>query len=244
VPTGTPNAKAAISGGLARGTIPSEMLNYFAQFKGFGLSFTANQLEAMAEMASHKGGGQGLKTGAGYFAALAVPLSIGAGVKIQISNMLDGKDPETMDAAFAAKAVLTGGGFGLFGDFAKMTENRFGQTFVDAAAGPGLAYLGDSFNLAYAMVLQPDQRAAEFRQYAQRWTPFLSSSPATRAGYNRVVLDNMQWATDPKANKKFKAKAQKAAKDGSPYWLPPGTLTPARGLQPIRAPNFGNAVGR
>ena len=253
VPTGTVNARALVSGGTKRGTIPGELMDYFLQFKSFGLSFTSLQMEAMAEM----GGGSVLSRGGlSYFAQLAAPLALGAAAYIQIKNLLDGKDPEEMDAAFMLKAVLTGGGFGLFGDFVKVSENRFGQSTVEALAGPGLAFLGDGFNLAWQMgadsvgLVRQDGEgikgtASEARQALQRWTPIASSHPVTRAAYNRVVLDNLQYATDPNAHKAFKRKIAKAKKDGSPYFLPPGSLTPAgRKLPPRRAPNLGNALGQ
>jgi hypothetical protein len=253
VPAGTPNAKAAISAGQKRGTLPGELLDYFLQFKSFGLSFTTLQLEAMAQM----GAGKRLSVGGlSHFAQLAIPLTLGAAAYIQIKNLLDGKDPEEMDEAFMLKSVLTGGGFGLFGDFVKLTENRFGQSAIEALAGPGLAVLGDGFNLAWQMVAdgasiaRQDSEgfkatASEGRQMLQRWTPIASSHPATRAAYNRIVLDNLQYHTDPNAHKAFKRKVAKAKKDGSPYFLPPGSFTPAkRKLPPRRAPNLENAFGR
>ena len=243
VPTGTPNARAAATGGFPRGTIPGEMIDYFLQFKNFGLSFTSLQLEAIAEMASVRGGGTGLRSGLAYFAGLAVPMMVAGGAYIQIKKLLDGQDPEPMDKAFAFKAIITGGGFGLFGDFLKATQNRFGQTVIEALAGPGIAYLGDSLNLLFAILAQPDERAGKARQYAGRWTPIAASHPATRAAFNRVILDNLQWASDPKAQKSFKRRYQKAKSSGSPYFLPPGTLTPVGGKLPARRmPDLGNAV--
>ena len=256
VPTGTPNARAVVSAGYQRGTLPAELMDYFLQFKSFGLSFTTMQLEALAEQ-----GGLRSRTGLSYFAALAVPLTLGAGFYLQMKALLDGKDPEDMkDPAFWLKATLTGGGFGIFGDFIKVTENRFGQDAISALAGPSLAFLGDSLQLGWQMAadgLGIARQEAGFgdeefragtpsaaRQFAQRWTPMLSSHPATRAAYNRVVLDNIEYATDLKAYARFKRKIGKAKKDGSPYFLPPGSLTPAaRKLPPRRAPNLGNAMG-
>jgi hypothetical protein len=258
VPTGTPNARAIVSSGVPRGTIPGELVDYVLQLKSFGLSFTAMQIEAVTEMAGRKGGGTGLRSGLGYFAPLCIGLTIGAAAYIQIKAVLDGKDPPSVeDPGFWGNALLTGGGFGLFGDFVKATENRFGQSMIENLVGPGLALLGDSFNLAWQMVADgvgntrevlggPEYQAgtpSELRQFAQRWTPVASSHPATRAAFNRVVLDNLQWMTDPKADKKFKAKLGKAKKDGSPYFLPPGSLTPAgRRLPGIRPPDMGNAL--
>jgi hypothetical protein len=253
VPTGTVNTKAVVSGSMQRGTILGELAEHFMTFKGFGLSATALQLETMAEM----GNGRRLSVGGlGYLANLVVPATILTGGYIWIGNLLDGKDLEELDAAFAAKALLQSGGLGVFGDFIKSTENRFGQSQIEALAGPSIAFLGDAGNLVYqiaadaAGLVRKDNEgvkstAIEARQMLQKWTPIVSSHPATRAAYNRVVLDNLQYYTDPDAYTKFKRKIAKAKKDGSPYFLPPGTLTPAsRKLPPRRAPNVGNAVGQ
>jgi hypothetical protein len=64
-----------------------------------------------------------------------------------------------------------------------------------------------------------------------------------KAAYNRLVLDNLQYITDPKAQQRFKQKYAKSRKNGSPYWLPPGTFTPAgRNVPQMRAPDFASAL--
>ena len=249
VPAGTPNARAVVSGGTARGTLLGELGDYFTQLKSFGLSFTALQMEALQEMAG-RGGVGSRGTAMLYFARLAVPLTLGAAVYIQIRHLLDGRDPENMtDPAFWGKAIITGGGFGLFGDFLKATENRFGQSMLEALQGPGIAFLSDSFQLARgyaeaALQAEDANPGRSTRRYLQRWTPVVSSHPATRAAWNRLALDWMQYLTDPKAAKSFKSQASRAKANGSPYFLPPGTLTPAKGIQRRRGANVGAAIGR
>lgn len=242
VPAGTPNARSVVSGKIQRGTIAGEMLDYMLQYKSFGLSFTALQLEATAEMAAVRGGGKGFHTGAAYFAALAVPLTLGGAVAIQLRTLIDGKEPESMNPAenpgFWMKATLSGGGFGLFGDFAKSTENRFGQSMQESLAGPGFAFIGDALGLTLGNAMEVvtgDQRKGlggrtqigrETTKFLRRYTPVASSHWATRGVYNRLVLDNLQWLLDPGADKSFKALARQAAKNGTPYFVPPGAFTP------------------
>jgi hypothetical protein len=253
VPTGTVNTKSIISGAVKRGTVLGELGEYFFQFKSFGLSNTALQLEMMQQM----GGGKRFGVyGLGYLASMVAPATVLTAGYLWIGNLLDGKDLEELDAEFAGKALLASGGFGVFGDFIKSGENRFGQSQIEAIMGPSIAFLGDSANLLWQMgadtlsIRRQDSEgfkstASEGRQMLQRWTPIASSHPATRAAYNRIVLDNLQYHTDPNAHKAFKRKIAKAKKDGSPYFMPPGSLTPAsRKLPPRRAPNFGNALGR
>ena len=246
VPSGTPNARAVVSAGSQRGTIPGELIDYFLHLKSFGLSFTALQIEAIGEMAGQRGGGRGLRTGLGYFASLAVPLSIGGGVYIQLKALADGKDPMDMTTAnFWEKALLTGGGFGLFGDFLRASQNRFGQSTLEALQGPGIAFLSDAIGAAYKHLNDPLGEGREAGdKMLERWMPVLSSHPLTRLAYRRVLLDNLQWAKDPKADKAFKAKAASAKKNGAGYFLPPGTLTPGRKVPARRAPSWQNALGQ
>jgi hypothetical protein len=232
VPSGTPNARSVITGKAERGTVPGELIDYLLQYKSFGLSFTSLQLEAMGEMAAARGGGKGWRTGLGYFAAMTPVLAIGGAVYLQIKALLDGKEPADMsDPAFIVQAILTGGGFGLFGDFVKAGENRFGQSLGASLAGPGVAFLGDTLGLTVGNLLQAargedPQLGREFTRYLRRYTPVLASHWATRGAYNRLVLDNLQWLTDPKADKSFKAQAQNAKKNGTPFFVAPGQLTP------------------
>lgn len=232
VPAGTPNARSVITGKVERGTVAGELIDYLLQYKSFGLSFTTLQLEAMGEMAAARGGGKGWRTGLGYIAALAPALALGGAVYIQIKTMLDGKEPADMtDPKFIGQAILTGGGFGLFGDFVKSSENRFGQSLGSSLMGPGIAFLGDSMgltvgNLMQALQGEDMQIGRDARRYLQRYTPVLSSHWATRGAYNRVVLDNLQWLTDPNADKAFKAQISQAKKNGTPFFIPPGSMSP------------------
>jgi hypothetical protein len=233
VPGGTPNARSVVTGFAPRGTIGGELLDYMLQYKSFGLSFTALQLEAIGEMAAARGGGKGWRTGAAYFAAMAVPITLGGGTYMQIKSMLDGKEPADMrDPSFWIKATFQGGGFGLFGDFVKSSESRFGQTPIEALAGPGVAFIGDVAGLTAgnAQKLIGGEKMTpgrDLRRFAGRYTPIIASHWATRGAYNRLFLDNLQWLTDPEADKAFKRQASKAAKDGQAFFVKPGQFTPA-----------------
>ncbi|OBQ59570.1 hypothetical protein EFV37_22180 [Mesorhizobium loti] len=236
VPAGTPNARSLLTGKAERGTFGGELLDFLLQYKSFGLSFTALQLEAIGEMAATRGGGTGFRrSGMAYFAPMAIMLTLGGAAYLQIKSLLDFKKPEDMNPAtnpaFWLKAGFQGGGFGLFGDFVKSTENRFGQSFQESIMGPGLAFVGDTAGLVLGNLQQAAAgekvnpgRAA--RKYLQRYTPIVASNWLTRGIYNRLVLDNLQWLTDPEADKSFKAQIGRAKKAGTPYMIAPGQLTP------------------
>ncbi|MCW5697927.1 MAG: hypothetical protein KIS96_14500 [Bauldia sp.] len=232
VPSGTPNARSVVTGKVERGTVGGELLDYALQYKSFGLSFTAMQMEAIGEMAGARGGGRGWRTGLGYFAPMAIMLTLGGAAYLQIKALIDGRQPEDMrEPQFWLKAGVQGGGFGLFGDFVKSTENRFGQSMLEALMGPGVAFLSDAGQLTVGNALEAaggddTQAGRELTRFARRYTPVASSHWAMRGAYNRLVLDNLQWMLDPAADKSFKAQAAQAKKNGTPYLVPPGAFTP------------------
>lgn len=234
VPSGTPNARSVITGKVERGTVAGELIDYMLQYKSFGLSFTTMQIEAIGEMAATRGGGKGFRTGLAYFAPLSIMLTLGGAVYLQILALLDGKEPENMNPvenpAFWLKAGFKGGGFGLFGDFIKSNENKFGQDLGDALMGPGLAFLSDTGKLTIGNAMETPggdtKIGRESVQYLRRYTPWIASHWATRGAYNRLVLDNLQWMLDPEADKSFKAMASRAKKNGTPYFIAPGSVHP------------------
>ncbi|MDG4894616.1 hypothetical protein P9272_13645 [Mesorhizobium sp. WSM4976] len=247
VPTGTPNARSLVHGLAERGTVGGELLDFLLQYKSFGLSFTALQMEAIGEMAATRGGGTGFRrSGLAYFAPMAIMLTLGGAAYLQIKSLLDFKKPEDMDPrsnpGFWFRAGIQGGGFGLFGDFVKSTENRFGQSMLESLAGPGVAFIGDTAGLTAGTLLAATRRETakgreksfmekanpgrKLTQYLRRYTPVVASHWLTRGVFNRLVLDNLQWMLDPNADMSFKAQIGLAKKNGTPYIVKPGQLTP------------------
>lgn len=238
VPAGDPRIKSFITGQIPRGTILGEVADFATQFMSFGMSFTARQLEAIHIYSSlGRARGGKLSRGGWYFASMAIPLTLGAGAYIQILNVLNGKDPEDMtEAGFWGRAFVKGGGGGLFADFVDRSENKFGQSFAQTLGGIGGAFIGDTLDLTMRTIRtivpggeeQKLGRAAS--KYVGRYTPILSSHPATRAAYRRMFVDQLQWLTDPEAEESFKAQKRKAT-----HWWEPGALTPQRLPDPAAA---------
>lgn len=227
VPSGDPRVKSAILGRVERGTVLGEIGEFATQFLSFGMSFTARQLEAIYvySMLSKSSGGRAAR-GAWYFASMAAPLTIGAAFYTQILNMLNGKDPEDMnEVRFWVKSFVKGGGGGLFADFVDKAENRYGQSLVSTLGGIGGAFIADTASLTMAgiqaVIWPEDQKLGRnFSKYVGRYTPILSSHPATRAAYRRAFVDQLQWLTDPEADKSFRAQKGKGS-----FWWEPGEMT-------------------
>ncbi len=80
---------------------------------------------------------------------------------------------------------MTGGGFGLFGDFVNASSNRFGGGVADTVLGPGWSFLSDTAGLVTGLPIQAatGQKVNPGREainYAGRYTPVVASNWATR----------------------------------------------------------------
>lgn len=227
VPAGDPRIKSVLTGGVPRGTILGEIGEFGSQFLSFGMSFTARQLEALylySMLARSKSGK--VARGAWYFAAMAIPLTVGAAGYQQVLNVLNGKDPEDMTTGdFWVRAFIKGGGGGLFADFVNRAENRFGQSFAETLPGPGAAFIGDTLDLSLRTIRaiipggEDQDLGRNASKYVGRYTPILASHPATRMWYRRAFVDQLQWLTDPEADKSFQAQKRKSS-----MWWEPGEL--------------------
>lgn len=239
VPSGTPNTRSLFTGKVPRGTMVGETAEFFLQFKSFGLSFAANQIEAMSRYALNDS--RGAAIGAAHYAStLLIGMTIGGAVAQQLIGLADGKDPEDMTtASFWGKAFLKGGGFGIFGDMLQANTNRFGQGLAGMIAGPGAAMVSDTVQLPFDILGSAEGKTAKPAiDYAGRYTPILPSFWATRGAWRRMVLDQLQWLADPKAHQSFRAKTRDLRKrTGQDYFWRPGDPLPDRG------PNVDGMLG-
>jgi hypothetical protein len=230
VPSGTIRSRSLILAGRERGSIAGEVLESMLQFKSFGLSFTTLQLQALqGELA------QGQWKGAAYASALAIGLTLGGAMAIQLGNITQGRDPQPVnDPKFILAALQRGGGFGLFGDFMFSDVNRHGGSFAETIMGPTIGLIGSVGKLtignAQELALGKDTKAGrEAVQLLRRNTPVASSLWMTRAAYNRVLLDQLQYLADPDAHKSFGEQRRRYEREtGAAFWWQPGEAAPSR----------------
>ncbi len=242
VPTGTARSRSLVVGGAPRGSIFGELLESGLQYKSFALSFTTLQLQAIKQELH-----QGIAQGAGYAASLATALTLGGALAVQIKNIVNGKDLQPMDAStgqglkFWLQSFQTGGGFGVMGDFLFSDQTRFGASFAETLAGPSVNLISDAFklgvgNVQKAITGKPTHIGREAVKIGGKYVPVVSTLPYTRAAYQRIFLDQLQYLTDPEAHKYFRDQQQRLKREtGQGYFWPPGATSPER------APEFSSA---
>ncbi len=248
VPSSNWRARAALLGGkegLKPGTVMGEVTRSAMMFKaGFLATFMLTQRDLMArELATNTG------SAAAYAAASVISLTLGGLLTLQAKQIANGKDAMPIDPsteqgrATWAHAMLTSGAMGIYGDFILSDRSSYGHDLLSTLAGPMLTEAEDVFHgvhsaasEAYSAVTGAkmktplDTEAEEgVIKSLRNNTPLLSTHWALRAAYNRMILDQLQYLSDPKAHSKMRAMERKVhTETGQQFYWPRGQVTPER----------------
>lgn len=236
VPSGTKLSRAVVTGGARAGSFSGELMNGIMQYKSFGLSVAMLQQEAIAREI----GMGGRAAGAKYAGGLLFSLTVGGAIALQLRALANGKDPQPMDdARFWISAMKAGGGWGIYGDFLFAEHGRFGHSLVESLAGPQIGLFSDVAGLvggaARGAVGDEDAGSTTDRavRFGRRYVPVVSSLVYTRAAWNRLAMDQLQYLVDPDAHQAFRRQERKLDREfNQGFFWRPGELAPGR------APDF------
>jgi hypothetical protein len=230
VPTTTARSRSFFVGTQPKGSFWGEVVESGLLFKSFTLSFTTLQLQAIQQELH-----QGAARGAGYAGALSLSVTLGAALAMQLKNIANLKDVQPMDdARFWLQALQTGGGMGLLGDFMFADVNRQNQSLGTQIMGPTVGLANDVGKLTIGNVQQAVQGkktniGREAVNTLGRYTPVVGSLWYMRGAYRRVVLDQLQYLSDPEAHKNFREQETRLRNETRQgLWWKPGDLAPAR----------------
>ena len=222
-----PRQRVSVNLGTQRGTYGGEIWRSINLFRSFGFSM---MMKHWARAASMPGSGK-IK----YLAPLFLYGTAIAAVGNQVRSLLAGEDPDKMvgkDAwKFWGKAVLRGGGFGVFGDFLNDATTGSDSSLAAILGGPGLATLESIWNVTGGK--RTDEKANVIR-LAQQNIPFLNMW-YTQQAMNHILWNNLQEAASPGYLARMQQR-QENTFGKSYYWKPNEGL-------PHAAPNIGRAFG-
>ncbi len=245
VPETDLRTQAMLAENFKRGTWWGESMKSLFLFKGFGLIL----LNTHGRRAAAQGGYAGAHFLAAYAIRLGALTTLAGAAAIQLMHLLKGEDPEPInDAAFVGRSIAQGGGFGIFGDFLKASENRFGGGIGETIGGPGASTLGNAIDLTYgnaAAIVRGERDkegnlkthfAKDIVKIMRQEVPVASSLWYLRPAYDRLLVHEIDTMINPKHDADEARLLQRMQDERRPYFVPPGSLIPAR------APDFGNAV--
>lgn len=232
-PDATLEASAEFKGTERADTLRGVLLQSFAMYKNFPLTF--HMKYSRLAMTSDNAKGRtafvaGLVAGATFMGALG----------LQMREISKGRDPLDMTTPeFMGKAALAGGGLSVYGDFLFAGINEYGRGPAEVFSGPTIGWLGDSSQLIFGDPLKyvggldegedfESDLPARAVQYARRYTPGTSLWWA-RLQLDRQIWDRLEELADPEVYAKRRARENKRLdKYGNESWFPAGERSPER----------------
>lgn len=236
VPVGGLEVNAMVHGAFKSGTILGELGRTFFQFKAFPVTVTMMHAQRMMALT-------GWQSRAGYLAALLMLTTVAGAAALQMKEIAKGRDPRPMDDwQFWGAATAQGGGAGIYGDFLKGSQSRFGQSFTDTLKGPALQTIDTVNSLTLDAV--GDAIGGEDRvAYGARVARALRSEVPggslwySRLAFERMILDQAQEQLDPNYRAAWRRMEKRAGETDQEFYWRPGEMAPDR------APNMQNALG-
>lgn len=227
VPSTNLRGRVALVGDSRPGTIGGEILRSFAMYKSFAATLYYTHIRRLID--------EETLAKKGIYAAQLLIATTGFGaLALQAKQVAAGKDPRPMDnKEFIGAAILQGGGLGIFGDFLRSSENRFGGGIAGTVAGPVSGLGQDILSLTFGNVLEGVQGkdlnlGRDSVNFLKRYTPG-GSLWYLSLGFQRIVESQIQANVDPKARRAFRAKERKLKRDfDQGYFWAPGKLGPER----------------
>ncbi|SSU76328.1 hypothetical protein [Acinetobacter baumannii] len=222
----------------AKGTITGEVFKGLMQFKSFSASFLMRQgSRTMAQ--------EGLKGKAAYGIPLFVTMTLLGGLVVQLRELLNGNDPQTIydsndpkkATSFFMRSVVAGGGLPVLGDILVAGADTSGRDANSFVAGP----LGGDFESLLSLTVGNLTQYNEGKDtnFGNEAFKFVKGKvPAqnlwyTKAAINRMVFDEMQDTIAPGYREKALRKAERQ-QDRERFW--------GDDVADIRAPDFERVV--
>lgn len=229
VPTSSVAATASLVGNTRPGTILGEFTRSWALFHQFAMNLYLVHWRMVAEQGT-------LWRGLTYGGQLFMGLTLWGALITTVKDIAMGRDPPSLkDPKFWVRAILQGGGLGIYGDIGSTIMR--GRGTADYIAGAPFGTLMDATRLVAtgvdaAITGETDKLARATR----RALVYIPGSNLWYQGlfHRRFILDQVEMLIDPDADRRMRRLARRARKKGRPYWWAPGET------RPKRLPDFSN----
>ncbi|HFG6845832.1 hypothetical protein U2E19_18865 [Acinetobacter baumannii] len=222
----------------AKGTVTGEIFKGLTQFKSFSASFLMRQgSRTLAQ--------EGLKGKAAYGIPLFVTMTLLGGLVVQLRELLNGNDPQTIydsndpkkATSFFMRSLVAGGGLPVLGDILVAGADTSGRDANSFVSGP----LGSDFTSLLGLTVGNLTQYNEGKDtnFGNEAFKFVKGKiPAqnlwyTKAAINRMFFDEIQDTIAPGYREKALRKAERQ-QDRERFW--------GDDVTDIRAPDFERVV--
>lgn len=207
--------------GTRPGTVPGEMLRFFAQFKGFPTAMVQKVIgrELFGQGADRvRDIGMTEVMGTAQLFILMTAFGYGA---MSAKDLLKGRKPrDPLDPKTMTAAMLQGGALGIYGDFMLGESSRFGRSILETLAGPVPGAIADLDELRARAMSGDDVAAPAFKQLINN-TPFLNLF-YTRIALDYLILYRMQESLNPGYLRRMERNI--ARENNQEFWLRPSEV--------------------
>jgi hypothetical protein len=228
VPTSTLKARAYVKANAIPGTFKGELILSAAMYKQFALTSMITHL--------YRGLDQASVGKYGYFSNYFISTTLMGALSNELKQLAKGQQTTDVDYikkhpfAYWSKAVVTGGGLSIWGDFIGQDLNSNTGNIVTAAAGPVAGLIQDVGKVAIGntgQLLRGEKMniASEASNFVRRYTPGHNIWYGN-AVFERVIMDNIQRQIDSNYHRRNSHLINKYQKQGVEYWWRPGDTTP------------------
>jgi hypothetical protein len=223
--------RAMMLGDTRPGTISGELWRSATQYRSYPATIVTMHIARMVAR-----GWDGTRLAHGGMTFMGMTL-MGA-LAMQAKEISQGRDPLNLDPTSQkglqawGKAIMQGGGLGVFGDMLFIDQTRYGKTWSEMAAGPLAGkverVLGD-FVFRNVQLAAKGKETHWFGDAAYTLGGLVPGSTLwfARLAWQRSVLDQLALWSDDRAPSRFRRLEETARKEfGQHYWWRPGETTP------------------
>lgn len=230
--------RSAINQGTKAGTWGGEIARSMLLFKSFPVALVHKHLRRINSIESGSGK-------VAYSAAMMTGLTAFGAMALQLSDVMNGKDPRDMTTKkFWAAAFMKGGGLGVMGDifYTGLGGNsQGGQPNWTSLAGPVIGTGIDAANLTLGNIGQALQNkktnwSSELVRFSRQNMPMVNLW-YLRAAIDHAFMHDVQETLSPGYLGRMRATLAKDWHQG--YWWEPGAK-----FNDMRAPDLEKAVGK
>ena len=196
IPTPGAKERAFMNFGQERGTVLGEAIRAIMQLKGFPITYVmkgmSGQYYTKKQLAGMNPNDKRFSSsGLVGLAQMMVGATMMGYLSVQLKEIIKGKEPlevfsdETaLNTELLSKAVLQGGGLGIYGDFLFGEYNKYGQSLSQGLLGPTFGSIDDIHRI-YSNVMSGDVDA--ITRNATRFA--ISNTPGYNLFYTKTALD-------------------------------------------------------
>jgi hypothetical protein len=178
---------------------------------------------------------------AGYLLSVVIPVTIMGTLSQQLYEILNGRDPRSMDPttphgrALWGQGMLKGGALAMLGDIAGITAQNSYTGLAQYVSGPLVGDLSKVLMALHGIGAGKPRAKWQLAQVAKTNIPG-NNLWYTRLVTDRLLADQLQRRIDPQYAQSWKAMQKRAAEQGQEFYWAPGDPSPRR------APDFSKAI--